>query len=138
MEVSLENVNSVQKKIRPYVTVKIDDNVAEKLKETGWNINGIFTYGFYLLSGEAPPTLKMLCKKFNIDINIAREKYLEVLKEAIKRGRMIYEKTLSSIVVYLLGNGRISQTEIAKSGGATPPSIYATIKELNLEEQKWW
>jgi hypothetical protein len=141
MNASLEKVKEIpevkkgigKKTDRPYVTIRIDDSITETLVKTGWNVNGIFTYGFYILSGEVPPTLKMLCEKFNIDIQIAREKYLEILKEAIKRGRMIYEKTLSSTVVYLIGKGKISKDEIARAGGATPPSIYSTIKELELE-----
>jgi hypothetical protein len=140
-EVSLEKVKELpeiergigKKLIRPYVTIRIDDNVAETLVKTGWNVNGIFIYGFYVLSGETPPTLKMLCEKFNIDVKIAREKYLEVLKEAITKGRMIFEKSLSSVVIYLLGKGKITQEEITRAGGATPPVIYTTIKELGLK-----
>jgi hypothetical protein len=142
-EVSLEKVKELpqiergigKKLIRPYVTIRIDENVAETLVKTGWNINGIFTYGFYVLSGETPPTLKMLCEKFNIDVKTAREKYLEVLKEAITKGRMIFEKSLSSVVIYLLGKGKITQEEIARAGGATPPVIYTTIKELGLKSE---
>jgi len=142
-EVSLEKVKELpqiergigKKLIRPYVTIRIDENVAETLVKTGWNINGIFTYGFYILSGETPPTLKMLCEKFNIDVKTAREKYLEVLKEAITKGRMIFEKSLSSVVIYLLGKGKITQEEIARAGGATPPVIYTTIKELGLKSE---
>jgi len=142
-EVSLEKVKELpevergigKKLIRPYATIRIDENVAETLVKTGWNVNGIFTYGFYVLSGETPPTLKMLCEKFNIDIKTAREKYLEVLKEAITKGRMIFEKSLSSVVIYLLGKGKITQEEIARAGGATPPVIYTTIKELGLKSE---
>jgi hypothetical protein len=66
-------------------------------------------------------------------VKIAKEKYLEVLKEAITKGRMIFEKSLSSVVIYLLGKGKITQEEITRAGGATPPVIYTTIKELGLK-----
>jgi hypothetical protein len=123
-----------KKSLKPYVTIKIDDSVKEFLIKTGWNLNGIFAYGFYQLSGETPPTLKILCKKFSIDLNEARDLYLKFLEKATKEGRMIYEKTLSSVVVYILGKGRIKQEEIAREGGVTPVTIRNIIKGFNLEK----
>jgi len=123
-----------KKSLKPYVTIKIDDSVKEFLIKTGWNLNGIFSYGFYQLSGETPPTLKILCKKFSINLNEARDLYLKLLEKATKEGRMIYEKALSSAIVYILGKGRIKQEEIAREGGATPVTIRSIVKEFNLEK----
>jgi len=116
--------------IRPYVTIRIPDKIAEFIKKNNWNVNGIFEYGLYVLSKEYPPTLKMLCEKFKIDLEKAKQKYMEILEARLKSGKMIYEKTISSVVVYLLGNGKITQEEIARAGGSTPPTIRAFINEL--------
>jgi len=118
--------------LRGYLVVRIDKENERFIRNNKLPTSAIFYYGYYKLTENIPPTLKNLCQAFNINEKVAKELFLILIEKLIKERQKIHEKNLSSLVVYLLGRGKISMFNIARAGGATPATIVGMLKDLGL------
>jgi len=110
-----------------YLVVRIDKENERFIRNNKLPTSAIFYYGYYKLTENAPPTLKKLCKAFNINEKVAKELFLILIEKLVKE-----RQNLSSLVVYLLGRGKISMFDIARGGGASPPTLVSMLKDLGL------
>jgi len=122
--------------LKGYLVVRIGKEDEVFIRKNKLPTSAIFYYGYYKLTENVPPTLKKLCKAFNINEKVAKELFLILIEKLIKERQKIHEKNLSSLVVYLLGRGRISMFDIERVGGATPPTLVSMLKDLGLRAKE--
>jgi nucleoid DNA-binding protein len=117
-------------------SISVDGEVEEIIQKNEIkNLRGVFLYGLFSLTNSMPKTFEKLSNALNLndkERELAKKIFLEKLIEMIKKGKMIYLKSLSSFAIYkaLKESGRkIAQEDIYRIGGTTPANLRMLVKE---------